>query len=110
MVGCLAFVVGHAAKKAKDYGIHTAFASRRTMNRISEMRLKHHALAMLVAHGLDPVQIEKFAHIGQRRIELLLDNPVFRELVAHYRGGAQFKDIKCAFKDKSARSGSPAHP
>jgi hypothetical protein len=72
-------------------------------NRIDEMRLKHHALAILVAHGLDAVQIEKFAHIGRRRVALLLNDPAFRELVAYYRGGGQFKDIKGALKDKGAQ-------
>jgi hypothetical protein len=32
-----------------------------------------------------------------------LDSPSFRDLVAYYRGGGQFKDIKGALKDKGAQ-------
>jgi hypothetical protein len=70
---------------------------------IAKARCKHHAWAMLVAHGLDSTQIEEFAHISRRRTELILNDPTFRELVAYYRGGGQFKDIKGALKDKGAQ-------
>jgi hypothetical protein len=70
---------------------------------IAKARCKHHAWAMLVAHGLDSTQIEEFAHIRLRRTEVMLNDPTFRELVAYYRGGGQFKDMKGALKDKGAQ-------
>jgi len=54
---------------------------------------------MFVAHGLDAVQIEQLAHVNRFTTVLMLDSPSFRDLVAYYRGGGQFKDIKGALKD-----------
>ena len=61
---------------------------------IRNSRFQHHALAMFVAHGLDPVQIEQLAHVNRLSTALMLGDPSFRKLVAYYRGGGQFKDTE----------------
>jgi hypothetical protein len=59
---------------------------------IGDLRLKHHTLAILVAHGLNAVQIEKVIGVDRSRVELMLPDPTFNELVSYYRDGGKFHE------------------
>ena len=61
-------------------------------DRIGDLRLKHHSMAILVAHGLNAVQIEQVLGVGRSRVELMLADPAFNDLVGHYRYGGNFND------------------
>jgi hypothetical protein len=55
---------------------------------IAELRLRHHAAAILTAHGMTPDQISWL--IRHNSVELLLEDPTFQQLIAEYRNGAQY--------------------
>ena len=55
---------------------------------IAELRLRHHAAAILTAHGMTPDQISWL--IRNNGVELLLADPTFQELITVYRNGAQY--------------------
>jgi len=59
---------------------------------IGVLRLKHHTLAILVAHGLNSVQIEKAIGIDRSRVDLMLPDPTFNDLVSYYRDGGKFHE------------------
>jgi hypothetical protein len=59
---------------------------------IGDLRLKHHTLAILVAHGLTAVQIEKAISVDRSRVDLMLPDPTFNELVSYYRDGGKFHE------------------
>jgi hypothetical protein len=59
---------------------------------IGDLRLKHHTLAILVAHGLDAVQIEKAIGVDRSRVDLMLPDPSFRDLVSYYRDGGKYNE------------------
>ena len=61
-------------------------------DRIGDLRLKHHSMAILVAHGLNAVQIEQVLGVGRSRVELMLGDPAFNDLVGHYRYGGNLND------------------
>jgi hypothetical protein len=61
-------------------------------DRIGDLRLKHHTLAILVAHGLTAVQIEEAIGVDRSRVALMLPDPAFNELVSYYRDGGKFNE------------------
>ncbi len=56
---------------------------------IPELRLRHHAAAILTAHGMTPEQISWL--IRHNSVELLLGDPTFQQLIAEYGNGAQYR-------------------
>ena len=61
-------------------------------DRIGDLRLKHHTIAILVAHGLDADQIEQMTQINRSTTVLMLADPTFSELVSYYRNGGKFNE------------------
>jgi hypothetical protein len=61
-------------------------------DRIGDFRLKHHTLAILVAHGLDAAQIERAIGVDRSRVDLMPFDPSFKELVDYYRDGGKFNE------------------
>lgn len=52
---------------------------------IKEFRERHHALARLIAEGKRPGEAAIICRYSQSRMSVLLADPAFMELVAHYR-------------------------
>lgn len=52
---------------------------------IKEFRERHHALARLIAEGRRPGEAALMCRYSQSRMSVLLADPAFQELVAHYR-------------------------
>lgn len=52
---------------------------------IVQMRERHHALARLIAEGKKPGEAAIICRYSQSRMSILLADPTFQELVAHYR-------------------------
>lgn len=52
---------------------------------IKEFRERHHALARLIAEGRKPGEAAILQRYSQSRMSVLLADPSFRELVAHYQ-------------------------
>lgn len=52
---------------------------------IKEFRERHHALARLIAEGKKPGEAAILMRYTQSRMSVLLSDPAFQELVAHYR-------------------------
>lgn len=52
---------------------------------IKEFRERHHALARLIAEGRKPGEAALLQRYSQSRMSVLLADPAFMELVAHYR-------------------------
>lgn len=52
---------------------------------IKEFRERHHALARLIAEGKKPGEAAILQRYSQSRMSVLLADPSFRELVAHYQ-------------------------
>ena len=61
-------------------------------DRIGDLRLKHHTLALLVAHGLNAVQIERAIGVDRAKVDFMLADPTFGELVSYYRDGGKFNE------------------
>ena len=59
---------------------------------INDLRFRHHTIAMWVAHGLTAEQLQRLAGIHKARIESLMDDPTFKELVQYYRDHGQYKE------------------
>lgn len=55
---------------------------------ISKLRETHHAIARMLAAGAKDYQISAEIGYSQTRISVLKTNPMFRELVEHYRNKA----------------------
>lgn len=53
--------------------------------KIKEFRERHHALAKLIAEGRKPGEAAILQRYSQSRMSVLLADPSFRELVAHYQ-------------------------
>lgn len=51
---------------------------------IVQLRERHHALARLIAEGKKPGEAAILCRYSQSRMSVLLADPAFRELVAHY--------------------------
>jgi len=60
------------------------------------LRERHHAIARLIAEGKKPGEAALLCRYSQSRVSILLDDPAFQELVAHYRGviNAEFVDFQ----------------
>lgn len=52
---------------------------------IVQLRERHHALARLIAEGKKPGEAAILCRYSQSRMSVLLSDPAFTELVAHYR-------------------------
>lgn len=52
---------------------------------IKEFRERHHALARLIAEGKRPGEAALICRYSQSRMSVLLADPAFKELVAHYQ-------------------------
>lgn len=52
---------------------------------IKEFRERHHALARLIAEGRKPGEAALLCRYSQSRMSVLLADPAFKELVAHYQ-------------------------
>jgi hypothetical protein len=63
---------------------------------IKEFRERHHALARLIAEGKKPGEAAILQRYSQSRMSVLLSDPAFRELVAHYQEivNEQFVDFQ----------------
>ena len=53
---------------------------------IAKLRTTHHELARLLALGLKDVDISRITGYSQSRICILKNDPLFKELLAHYMG------------------------
>ena len=53
---------------------------------IKRLTDSHHALARCIAEGMSHVEASAITGYTPSRISVLLDSPLFAELVAHYRG------------------------
>lgn len=52
---------------------------------IAQLRERHHALARLIAEGRRPGEAAILCRYSQSRMSILLADPAFRELIAHYQ-------------------------
>lgn len=52
------------------------------------LRERHHHLARLIAEGKKPGEAALIARYSQSRVSILLSDPAFRELIAHYQDEA----------------------
>jgi len=59
---------------------------------INDLRFRHHTIAMWVAHGLTPEQLQRLANIHKSRTTMLMNDPTFKELVQYYRDHGQYKE------------------
>ena len=59
---------------------------------INDLRFRHHTIAMWVAHGLTPEQLQRLAGIHKVRAASLMDDPAFKQLVQYYRDHGQYKE------------------
>ncbi len=53
--------------------------------KIVQLRERHHALARLIAEGKKPGEAALIARYSQSRVSILMADPAFLELIAHYR-------------------------
>lgn len=53
---------------------------------ISQLRMRHHALARSVAAGISAIEISAITGYSLSRISILQNDPSFAELVEHYKG------------------------
>jgi hypothetical protein len=61
---------------------------------IQDLRFKHHSIAMWVAHGLTPEQLQRLAKVDKMRVSSLMNDPSFQELVVYYRSGGVYLEYK----------------
>lgn len=68
---------------------------------IIALRERHHALARLIAEGRTPSEAAILCRYTQARVSVLLSDPAFIELVAHYRGvvNTEFVDFQKKLAD-----------
>lgn len=52
---------------------------------VLKLRERHHALARLLAEGRTPGEAALMTRYSQSRVSILLSDPAFQDLVAHYR-------------------------
>lgn len=52
---------------------------------ILKLRERHHSLARLIAEGKKPGEAALLCRLSQSRVSILLSDPAFMDLVAHYR-------------------------
>lgn len=68
---------------------------------IVQLRERHHALARLIAEGRRPGEAAILCRYSQSRMSILLSDPAFRELVAHYQGlvNEEFVDFQAKLSE-----------
>jgi hypothetical protein len=68
---------------------------------IVHIRERHHALARLIAEGKKPGEAAILCRYTQSRMSVLLGDPAFQELVAHYRSvvNVEFVDFQKKLAD-----------
>lgn len=68
---------------------------------IKEFRERHHALARLIAEGRKPGEAAILQRYSQSRMSVLLADPSFRELVAHYQSivNEEFVDFQAKLSE-----------
>lgn len=68
---------------------------------VINLRERHHALARHIAEGKKPGEAALLCRYSQSRVSILLDDPAFQELVAHYREcvNAEFVDFQAKLAD-----------
>lgn len=68
---------------------------------IVQLRERHHALARHIAEGKRPGEAAILCRYSQSRMSVLLDDPAFKELVAHYRDvvNVEFVDFQKKLAD-----------
>lgn len=66
--------------------------------RLNRIRDSHHAIARLLAQGLKDTEVSEATGFTQVRISILKRDPMFQELLEHYRN-----DVREAFVDTQAR-------
>lgn len=68
---------------------------------VVNLRERHHALARLIAEGKKPGEAALICRYSQSRVSILMSDPAFMELVAHYREvvNEEFVDFQRKLKD-----------
>ncbi len=61
--------------------------------RLEEIRRRHHQHAQLAAEGKSAIEVAEAMGSPLRRVESLLADPAFCDLVAHYRSGGTYQPL-----------------
>jgi len=95
-------LIAEVERELEDMDVASLLAEKgTTAPTIVQLRERHHALARLIAEGKKPGEAAILCRYSQSRMSILLSDPAFVELVAHYRDvvNEQFVDFQRKLSD-----------
>jgi hypothetical protein len=95
-------LIAEVERELEDVDVASLLAEKGvTPPTIVQLRERHHALARLIAEGRKPGEAAIICRYSQSRMSILLSDPAFQELVAHYRDvvNEQFVDFQRKLSD-----------